>query len=176
MAKGSKSGKSKKGLIFIIIGVLVLGGGGFFGAAFMGILKIPGITPKSKLAKKAPAVTPEAKAAAEKAAAEKKKAEEAAKLAAAAPPPEEEEVAPPPEPEPDLKKGAEAIAEIWNGLPEAKIVEISKSWAIEDVARVLPLLDSKKAAGVLGLMDVKRASDVSEEIQRQAATPKDAQA
>ena len=114
--------------------------------------------------------------AAPKAAAEKKKAEEAAKLAAAAPPPEEEEVAPPPEPEPDLKKGAEAIAEIWNGLPEAKIVEISKSWAIEDVARVLPLLDSKKAAGVLGLMDVKRASDVSEEIQRQAATPKDAQA
>lgn len=175
MGKRAKSGKSKKGLIFAILGVLVLGGGGFFGAAFMGVLKIPGITPKSKLAKKAPVQTPEAKAAAEKAAADKKKAEEAAKVAAAAPP-VEEEVVEPSAPEPDLKKGAEALAEIWNGLPEAKILEICKTWPVEDVARVLPLLDTKKAAGVLGLMEAKRASEVSEEIQRQAATPKEAQA
>lgn len=50
-AKGSPGKKKKKPIILILIVLIVVLAGAFFGLAFSGILKIPGITPKAKMKK-----------------------------------------------------------------------------------------------------------------------------
>ncbi len=164
MAKGkgaSGKGKGKGKLIIVAVIVLVLLGGGFFGAAFTGMVKIKGITPKSKLAKQA-APTTAAKA--------EEKPAEAAKPEASTPEPVAE--APKPKPVPvDLEKGAAAVAEIWNNLPNDRVLAITANWEIPDIARVFGLMETEKTAAILSMMKPDEASRISEEIQRQAGTP-----
>jgi hypothetical protein len=155
-----KGGKGK--LIGIIVGVLLLGGGAVVGLAIMGMINIPGLTPKKK---KGPGMYGEAALAMY---AEKKDA--APKPAAVA----KKEEEPLPEPEPpkvDEQKGAEALAEIYNSMPNDKIVAIMKDWKDLDVARVLMVMETEKSAALLGLMEPTRASKVSDEIKRLGGTP-----
>ncbi|MBL8087806.1 MAG: hypothetical protein JNM85_07015 [Chthonomonas sp.] len=164
MAKGKgASGKGKGKLIIVAVIVLVLLGGGFFGAAFTGMVKIKGITPKSKLAKQAaPAPATAAKA--------EEKPADAAKPEASTPEP----VAEAPKPKPvsvDLEKGAAAVAEIWNNLPNDRVLAITANWEIPDIARVFGLMETEKTAAILSMMKPDEASRISEEIQRQAGTP-----
>lgn len=158
--KGTGKKKKKPIILIVIILVLVIAGT-VFGLAFAGILKIPGITPKSKLKKGAVA---------SRLYAEKKEPPKPAATPKPEPTAENKPEQPAPEPpKTDIAKGAAALAEFWADLPEAKILEISKGWDKEDLARVLALLEPKKTAAVLALMTPKQASDVSQEIQRQAS-------
>lgn len=160
-AKGSPGKKKKKPIILILIVLIVVLAGAFFGLAFSGILKIPGITPKAKMKKVAAAANLYA---------EKKDPAPPKPAAKPEPTPENKPAEePPPEPKIDEAKGAAALAEVWADLPEAKIIEITKGWKTEELARVLALLEPKKTASVLALMPPKQASDVSQEIQRQAS-------
>jgi len=164
MAKKPK-GPNKKGgkgkIIIILVVVLVLLGGGFFGLAFTGVVKVPGITPKSKL-QRAQALYGE----------KKEEVKPAPKKVAPKPSPENRPATPPtPAPKLDMEKGAAAVAEIWNALPPEKVVEMSKDWSDEDLARVLALMEIERTASILSLLPPKKASDLSERIQRRAATP-----
>lgn len=156
-----KGGKGK--LIIILVVALVVLGGGFFGLAFAGIVKVPGITPKNKL-KRAQALYGD----------KKEEVKPAPKKVAPKPSPENRPAAPPtPAPKLDMEKGAAAVAEIWNALPPEKVVEISKDWSEEDLSRVLALMEIERTASILALLPAKRASDLSERIQRRAATPEE---
>lgn len=148
-----------KGAMIAIPLVLVLGLGGVGGAAYMGLVKIPGITPKSKMGK--PNLYGEA--------GKKDVAQAKPKPKPAAPP-----AAPPPrKPKPthtvEPEKGAEAVAELWNGISTEKLAPIVRDWEDPELATVLSKMDSKKAAALLSSLEPERASRLSQQISDQAA-------
>ncbi len=156
----------KKGLMIAIPLVLVIGGGGFYGAAVTGLLKVPGITPKSKLGAKN--LYGEAGA---KLYGEQKDPVVAKETPSAPVVPVRNAHLPKIEPivQTDEAKGAEAIAEIWGSIESPKLVLIAGDWTDEDLAKVFANLEVDKAAEVLSLLDPKRASTISALIQEQAS-------
>lgn len=152
---------ASKGLIIgIVVGVLVLGGGGVFGAAKMGIIKIPGLTPvKKKNNAMALYGDKGAKPVAKKDVEPPKKSE----------PEEPAKPIPKPTHKIDPEVGAQKVADLWSAMEPTKVAEIAKDWKDVELARVLALMDDAQSAAVLGSLEPSRASKVSVEIQKQAS-------
>lgn len=169
MAKG----KSKTGL-FIIIGcvVLLLAGGGFVGAAVLGKIKVPGLTPKKFLTANLYGegtgmygessdlnVKVEDKSNAD----DTKVAENKTDTPSATDPaPKKPE---PPKPTIDPEAGAKKIAKVWNDIKADQLALIAQEYKEADLALILSKMESDKAAKLLGTLDPKRAAKVSKEMQ-----------
>jgi hypothetical protein len=149
-----------KKVLFVLIPVLLLGG--VAALAFMGIINIPGISPKHKVAKNVkgkPADKPPAKV-------------EAPVAVKVTPPP----ATPPPTPvvkKPavllDKVQGAKKLAKLWNEVDSKKLVDLVKDWKDADVATVFIAMDPEKVAEVLGQLEPKRASKISQVLEKQAS-------
>ena len=159
--KAKKKGGKKKLLILLPVVLILIGGGVTAFLATKGIVKIPGLTPK-KLMSKASALYGDKKEELVKKEEPKPKPKPKPKPAAPPKPPE------PVIPEEQRIKGAEAVAEIWNAMPNDRVLAVAASWKDEDLARVLRLMEAEKTAALLAAMEPRRASRLSEEIQRQA--------
>lgn len=154
-----RRGAGAKTLVLILLPVLLIGG--VAGAGFMGFINIPGLTPK-KPAKAAKLYTE----------GEDGKSKTTVKPAAvkSTPPPK-----PRPKPAataPDVEAGAKRIAKLWGQIETPKLLAMVADWKDPDLARVMGYLDAAKAAELLAAMDPKRASRLSQEIQKHAAAPK----
>jgi hypothetical protein len=66
---------------------------------------------------------------------------------------------------PNLEKGRQELAKVWNELEPTAIVAIVEKWTDEDVAQQLKYLDTEKSAAVLALLKPDRASKVSKVLQ-----------
>ncbi len=153
----------KKGLLIAIPVLLVLGGGGFYGAAVTGLLKVPGITPKAKLSA--------AKMYGE--GANKMYGEGKDSKVASVKPRPKAKPKPTPKPRPthldDPVKGAAAVAEVWNGMEPAQLIKIVADWSDSDLALVMAGMDTTKASELLAGLPPKRASNVSRAIEAYAS-------
>lgn len=121
----------------IAIPVLILA---VVGLALTGIINIPGLSPKQK-----------AKVAALNYTADK---DAATKDKKAKPPTAKKGTPPKPKVkvtlmEKDAKKGAEALAEVWNEVKIPELTQITASWKDEDLAKVLVYMDTGKVAKFL---------------------------
>jgi hypothetical protein len=167
--KVKKKGKGKL-LIILSLAFLLLGGGGFAAAAFMGL--IPGLKLGAKpVAKKQPEKETPAKEAAP-----------AVSTAPVAQPPTApvrpiREVSPEPETPKkkvpavtiDPEKGAKAIARIWEKMEPEKLAEIAATYRDLELARVLRGMETKKAAALLGQLPADRAAKLSQEMEKLAS-------
>lgn len=152
---------AKKGILIGVVGLVLLGGGGFVGAAYMGIVKVPGITPKSKL-----------KNALSMYKTDPKKDVPAPVVKKTPPKPKIETVPPKPpkeEPKVDELAGAQHVADVWSQMEIEKLGPILATWKDSDAARVLVLMDASQTAQLLATMDAKRASALSRAIQNEAS-------
>lgn len=161
-------GKSKKGLIIVLAVVLpLLIGGGVIGAAFAGMIKIPGLKlPGMKTKTAATNYTDK-----DDKPSEIGKTEPEATIEPDAQEPEKEKlITKEPEPETNPELGAKKLAGIWNNLEPADIVRISATYKDPDLALVLSKMDAEKVAAVLSeIKDNKRAAKISQEIQNLAS-------
>jgi flagellar motility protein MotE (MotC chaperone) len=130
--------------ILLIVGPLLLIGS-VVGLGVMGIIPIPGLSPA------------------------KKKNHAAALYTEQKEMPVVKKEPPKTEPEkpagPNLEKGRQELAKVWNELEPAAIVAIVDKWTDEDVAQQLRYLDTEKSAAVLALLKPERASKVSKVLQ-----------
>ncbi len=166
MAKKDGKKKGGKGLIIGIVIFLMLAAGGVVGTAFVGILKIPGITPKKLLAKNSK-LYGETKDQSMLLGAK----DLTVKPIVAKSQPKPQRVAKPTT-RLDSKIGAQRVADVWSQMETSKLVLVAKSWKDSDLARVLAEMDESKAAELLALLDPKQASKVSQEIGRQQSIVK----
>lgn len=156
--------KSKGKMILILPVLLILIGGGVFGAAKMGMIKIPGITPKKLVGmygnSKMYGDTKDPKLATDT------KPKEAP-----APKPKPKPIAKKPKPTVriDPALGEEAVAELWSSMDPPKVVAILGDWDDTSAAKVLRNMDAKKSAAILTLLDTKRASKITKQIQIQSS-------
>lgn len=142
-----------KKIILIVLPLLLISGG-VVACAMLGVINIPGLSPKKKaktLVAAAGLYT------------EKKEPRKINK------PPKPVATVKPKDPEPDLDLGAKKLAKYWNELPAKTLKEIAAKWKDEDLVRVLVKMDVGKATEVLGSLDAARASKLSELIQSQAS-------
>lgn len=168
--KPKQKKKGKKGLI-IALAVLVplLGAGGVLGAAYAGVLKIPGL--------KLPGIKTKSVAAnytdSDDKATELAKKEEESKpieVEVTAEPEIEPQIIKEPEPVVDPELGAKKLAAIWNSMNAVDIVRISANYKDPEFARVLSKMESEKVAKVLAeIKDPKRAASISQEIESLAS-------
>jgi hypothetical protein len=151
----------KKGfLIALPVLVLAIGAGLVMG----GIIKIPGLGPKAKPKAKAAQLYTEAK--------DPKLVE---KKATSPPPVLPKKTTPPPtadtavlvENKPEV--GQKKLAKLWNEIEVPALKDLIKDWKDPELAAVLMRMDSAKVAELLGVMDAKRASAISRELQKQAS-------
>lgn len=152
-----------KGLIFILVGVLVLGGTAI-GLGYAGIINIPGITPK-----KAPAKS--SSPAQDTASNQTPKSGDAA--------PTTPVVAPKPEPKaeeptPDKPKpvqrvdGTDRVAKLWASMDSETLSKVLTKWNDGDVLAILAKMDDKKLAELLNTIastDPDRAARISQGIK-----------
>ncbi len=155
-----------KKLMMIII-PLVLALGGAFGAAKMGMIQIPGITPKKKGATAMYGSDKDAAAmyGNDKDKAPVVKAEEPPKVANKPPVEEKKE----PEFELDPVQGRKKLAKLWNAMDVDKLTAIATDWKDEDLAPQFLVMDPEKVALLLGKLDAKRASKISKLMQEEAS-------
>lgn len=155
-----------KKVIFIVIPLALIGG--VFGVAKMGIIQIPGISPKKKDAAGMYAADKDGKSLY---AADKQE------------PVVKNEVIPPTKPvakkveekpkEPeftlDEAQGRKKLAKLWNEMTVDDLLKIVADWKDEDLAPQLSVMDPTKVAPLLAKLDPKRASNLSKLIQDEAS-------
>ncbi|MFM9872800.1 MAG: hypothetical protein ACKVQS_04960 [Fimbriimonadaceae bacterium] len=167
--KPKKSGgKSKKGLIIILAVVLpLILIGGAVGAAYAGLLKIPGLKLPGMKAKTVASNYTDKDDKPSKI----DKTQPDATIEPDTPEPEQQKlVTKEPEPVTDPELGAKKLAGIWNNLEPSDIVRISSTYKDPDFALVLSKMDAEKVAAVLSaITDNKRAARLSQEIQNLAS-------
>lgn len=170
-------GKSKKGLIIVLAVVLpLLIVGGAVGAAYAGLIKIPGLSlPGMKSKTVAANYTDKDDEAAKLA--EKDKNEPESSIEPDEPTNEPKVlITKEPEPVTDPELGAKKLAGIWNNLEPTEIVRISAPYKTPELALVLSKMDAEKVAAVLTeITDTKRAATLSQEIQNIASIIPDPQ-
>ena len=154
-----------KKVILIVVPLLLLIGGGVFGAAKMGFLKIPGITPVKKKGANLYG--------AQKLYGEANDPKVAVKPKEAPKPKPKPKSKPKSEPKPEFIRdenvGAEAIAELWNEMPADKLVAMVKDWENDNLARVFRFMDAGQSTKILASLDPKRASSIVKIMQAQAS-------
>jgi hypothetical protein len=155
----------------LLIGIpLLLVVGIVLGLATIGILKIPGISPRNygrpMIASPSPApgflwtfvhpfqsLTDQADAAKRK-------------LASAPPPPDTSSIV-----KPDPSLGVAKLANLWNGMDVEKLADITAKWDKATLCRVLLKMDPDQVTAYLAAVDPKRADQLSREIQVLASVP-----
>lgn len=137
-----------KKVLFIGLPLLVIGGG-VVGAAMMGAIDIPGLTPAKK---KSNATAQYSEPPEESPVVQRREPAPEATPAAVEPPP-------------DMVKGRKALAKLWNEIDAAKILEIVRDWQDDELAEQLRYLEPEKTAEVLGIMKADRASKISKLLQ-----------
>ncbi|HRJ27483.1 MAG TPA: hypothetical protein PLO61_08255 [Fimbriimonadaceae bacterium] len=149
----------------LLIGLPVLLIGAVIGLGVLGIVPIPGLSPKKKPGANLYAAN-KMYGEAKEALPEKPKA-----IARAAPP--KPKPAPPvkEKPQPDPVRGAKRLAKLWNPMQPSEVVAITKDWRESDLALVLSQMESEAASAILAALEPARASRLSREIQRLAAQP-----
>lgn len=65
--------------------------------------------------------------------------------------------------------GVKKLAKLWNEMEPAALKDITKDWKDKDLAAILVKMDTAKVAEFLGILDSKRASSLSHELQNQAS-------
>ena len=129
-----------KKIILIVVPVVLIGA--VLGLAFLGVIDIPGISPKKKpknaIAKKEP---------------EKK-----------APIPKPKTDAPLKNPQ----KGYDAVAKLWNELEPTKVVPLIDKWKDDELAAIFMKMDPEKVTAILSELKPERAAQVTRAIQRRA--------
>lgn len=156
--------KGKKGLVIALaVALPLLIAGGVVGAAYAGVVKIPGL--------KLPGMKAASTAAANYTDKEDKKPEaKPVEPQATIEPEPKAELAPTPKPEADPELGAKKLAGIWNNLNAPDIVRIAATYEDANFARVLSKMDSEKVAKVLAeIKDSKKAAAISRLIESQAS-------
>jgi len=167
-----------KKLLFILLPVILLAVGAAL--VMMGVVKIPGLNlgpqkkaaqlyagdkdPKTGAPKTDPAKT-DAKTDAGTPKTDPTKADPT-KVATNKPPAQK-----PTDPAFDTKpdQGAKKLAKLWNEMEPTALKDITKDWKEKDLAAVLNKMDNGKVAEFLGILDAKRASNLSRELQKQAS-------
>ena len=164
MAEQGKKEKGKKGLVIGLVVFFLLAAGGVVGTAFVGILKIPGITPKKLLAKN------------KKLYGEDKDSKKTAVAKISPSKPQVSKAKPMRKPKPttrlDQVAGAQRVADVWSEMEPNKLAAVAKTWKDSDLARVIAQMDEAKAAELLSLLDPQKASNISAEIARQQSVIK----
>ncbi len=133
----------KKMLVFM---VPVLIAGAVAGLGLAGVVNIPGLTPKKKVATK---VTPKVEKPRAK---PKPKADEKPKVTG------------------DPIKGFETVAGLWNEMPTPKLLDITAKWTDKDLGPILLRMDPDKVVDYLGQLKADRAASLTREIQKLAET------
>jgi hypothetical protein len=165
-----------KKIVLIALPVVLLGVGA--GLVLTGIIKVPGLSPKGKAAAKANQLYAETKDPKDpknaKTAKDDKKVEEKKPVVAKAPPKEDKKTPPPQvdaavlvENKPEV--GQKKLAKLWGEMEVPALNEITKDWKDPELAAVLVKMDSAKVAELLAVMEPKRASKISRELQKQAS-------
>lgn len=137
-------------------------GGGVVGAAMMGVLDIPGLTPKKHA--QAPKATGEGD--------DKKDLPKVSKA-----PPLESTLKPAPKAKTgsvalDPEKGMKRVATLWNSLTTEALEKIVSDWKDPELAAVLRFMEPEKASALLARVAPARASRLSKEIQKLASISK----
>lgn len=176
MAKPKKKGK--KGLIIgLAVGFVLLSAGGVVGAAFMGLINIPGLTPKKQTASlygegddlygegtelATNTEDPGADSLEERTEEIKPEEIDEPEIKVTTPPEPEE-------PETDPEVGAKKLAKVWNEIKPDKLAPIVAEYKEEDLARVLTKMDASKVAKLMAELDPKLAARVSKEMEAQGS-------
>jgi hypothetical protein len=170
--------------LFIILPILLVGG--FVGAAAMGVVHVPGISPK-KAQGKANAVY-SADAGGEVAATDTTDTTDQTDTAEATEPttgPAAEEAQTPPDvnvtatqqtttPTENVEQGAKALAKYWDEIETPKLIPITETYKDAELAQILYFMDKKKVAELLSRVSAERAASLSHELQRLASVVKPA--
>ena len=148
--------------VVVIVAPLILVVGGVVAAGIMGVINIPGLSPKKVLKQNAMyGETPDL------AINRDSKSEPAPKLQAEKPAvkPAEEKV----EPKLDPTQGAKKLAKLWNELESKKLADIAKKWKDRELALVIASMEPEKASALLSQFDAARAATISAAIQHEAS-------
>ncbi|HXH62213.1 MAG TPA: hypothetical protein VNI20_12755 [Fimbriimonadaceae bacterium] len=145
----------------LLIAVPILLIGGVLGAGFMGVVDIPGVTPKKAEAKAQAQYQEAADPVADATTTETDTSTQDDTTGFKPPVVSDVETNP--------VKGTTAIAKIWAELPAQKVVEISGDYKDEDLAAILLQMPKQNTAQVLSTLPADRAARLSKEMQRQAS-------
>lgn len=150
-----------KKLVVVLVPVILIGGG-VVAAGILGVINVPGLSPKKRvppvLYGEAPEVVVKVKSTPEPAPSlsiVKRKPKPAA--------PEADAVIT------DSSQGAKKLAKVWNEIDTAKLVEIAKKWKDDELAQVLASMDPAKSSALLAQMSADRAATLSAAIQKEAS-------
>ncbi len=150
--------------LLIVAPILLVGG--VLGAGFMGIINIPGLTPKKAVAK-ADAMYGEGK--------ELEPIVEAALIEEVLAPIEELVVAKAVEDKSvksDTEKGARELAKYWGAIETKSLLPIVESFDEKELALVLSFMSKDKVAEILSKVEPLRAAGLSKELRRLASIVK----
>lgn len=154
-----------KKVLLILIPILLLGGGGAYFAATKGMINIPGITPKKKVANQLYQ--------------EGKEPEPSGEVQNPTEEPETKKPEPPAEPLEDPKLGQAKVAALWNEMDEATLEKLIADWKDDDLAPILAAMSGEKVTKLITRIaqsNPKRASSLTRAIQAEASKiepPKD---
>jgi hypothetical protein len=156
--------------LFIVVPILLFGGA--LGAAFMGVISIPGITPKKTAAAKS--VPKEQQATGDESTATDSVEDQqvTADTNAQEPPTEPSRAVSEPKPITDPELGAKALAKYWDEIEVTKLIAITETYKEPELAQVLFFMQKSKVAELLGSVSSERAARLSRELQRLASVVK----
>jgi hypothetical protein len=153
--------------LLIIVPILLIGG--TLGAGFMGVVNIPGVTPKKGAAKDKPASEEAAQAEPEAETGQTETTESSDETALEAPVEEPSLPEPRTEPQSDPALGAKALAKYWDEIDTNKLVPITDTYSERELAAVLVHMKKDKVAQLLATVGPDRAAKLSRELQRLAS-------
>lgn len=160
MAKKSKG--SPLTIVFILLFIILLIGGGIGAAVYMHMVKIPGLEFIAKLSE-----TPkDLKTVSKK---EDKTKTSIPSVTKKEDKPKISIPSKPTSPPTDLKKGAKQTAKLWNQIETKKLVDIVKTWSNPDLARVVMQMETGQASALLEALEPSRSAELSKIIQKESS-------
>jgi len=154
--------------LLIILPILLIGG--TVGAAYMGVINVPGVTPTKTDA----TITEEAQPTEEEAAPEQSTSEttEDFQSTASTNPNQPEQIRTNPNnAEPNIAQGAKALAKYWDEISVQRLIPITDAYGDKDLAHVLFFMQRTKVAELLSSVSADRAAKLSRELQQLASEP-----
>jgi hypothetical protein len=154
--------------LLIILPILIIGG--TVGAAYMGVINVPGVTPTKIEA----ATTAEAQPTEEEATQEQSTSETTEDFQSTAPPNPNSQTPELPNSqtaEPNAAQGAKSLAKYWDEISVPKLVPITETYGEKDLAQVLFFMQRSKVAELLSSVSADRAAKLSRELQQLASEP-----
>jgi hypothetical protein len=151
--------------LFIVVPILLIGG--TVGAAFMGVINVPGVTPAKKAEAKAkPNAEPEQTAEGSESEPSEPTDVDQAPIETDEPSLTEDK---PATPQSDPVQGAKALAKYWDAIETNRLLPITDTYSEPDLARILIHMQKSKVAEILGAVTPDRAAKLSRELQKLAS-------